>query len=471
MRILSVRPPRRPPPWPYPTPNQALKATKKVSFSFVSKRFGNELTKRCEDLRPNKLVRIECTWEGNTKFVHVAAHENIRALRRKLGRKLGVPKCQVSLKCGLRYLYNENLISAINATVHAMPCNGLAGGMHRGIRGPGASSIGLPRALHPLPILLVPPQTPITGGGSSDAEIAANDVVACATCRMPAPEFSIMHPGNQEAGEDPFALFGCGFRGGTCGKRFPGNRQDKNTIQKHQLSSVCCSVQRFTDIMTKDKDSGRTEPKPRLKPPLIQDFNDKVMGMTAEHGLKKTPENGWEVPLAMLKEGTLRPVFLNLLVEISRNRGKDAKGDPTKGFIGSGSEQYQGLILAGACQPPPSERCAASRHVTFAAPFWPSWRMPPHLSLCTHSKRHNAAACAALLNNEMWGEPNVTVFLNLVVAEMQLHGSSALGYLKESTATRVFNQIASAVDHLGQSVAANTKRTLEQVESLVNVQV
>ena len=359
MRILSVR--------LYPTPNQALKATKKVSFSSVSKAFGNDLTKRSEALRPNKpkslSVRIECTWASKTIFVPVAAHKNVRALRRELSRKLGVPGCQLSLKCGEHYLRDEGLISAIGATVHAMPFNGLAGGMHRGIRGPGASSIGLPCPLPPLPdlpILRVPPPTPITGGDSSDAGIATYDVVACATCNMPAPEFSIMHPGDQEAGEDPFALFGCGFRGGICGKRFLGKPrgkggQDNSTLQRHQLSSVCCSMQRFTNAMTKNQVSGTTEPKTRSNTPLIQDFNDKVMGMTAEHGLKKTPENGWEVPLAMLKEGTLRPVFLNLLVIISRNRGKDDKSDPTKGFIGSGSEQYQGLILAGACQP--SERC------------------------------------------------------------------------------------------------------------------
>lgn len=70
----------------------------------------------------------------------------------------------------------------------------------------------------------------------------------------------------------------------------------------------------------------------------------------------------------------------------------------------------------------------------------------------------------------MW-EPSVKHFLNLVVAEMKSHGSSALGFLKASTATRVFNQVAAAVDHLGQCVAANHKRAREQAEMLVNMQV
>ena len=326
-------------------------------------------------------IRIECKWESSTVFVNVAAQKNVKALRWQLSLKLRVQEWQLSLKCGVRYLHDGDPISAIDATVHAMPFNGLAGGMH-GVRGPGASRIGLPEP--PLPILRVLPLTPITGGGSSDPEIAVNDGVACVTCDMPAPEFSIMHPGNEEAGEVPFALYGRGFRGGTCGKRFPGKPPDRWRLQTHQLSPVCCSVQQFTNAMTANKESGRTESRPRLNVPLIQDFNDTVIGMAAEHGLEKTPENGWEVPLAMLKEGTLRPVFINLLVQISCNRGKNDKRDLTKGFIGSGSEQYQGLILAGACQPP--KRCAASRHVSFAAPCWPSWRMPPHLGLCTHSK-------------------------------------------------------------------------------------
>jgi len=82
----------------------------------------------------------------------------------------------------------------------------------------------------------------------------------------------------------------------------------------------------------------------------------------------------------------------------------------------------------------------------------------------------HAAACAALLNNEMW-EPKLTDFLQLVVTEMQSHGSSALSFLKASTAKRVFHQVADAIDDLRQSVEANRKRTCEQAESLAREQV
>ena len=285
-------------------------------------------------------------WNDCSKYLHMKPRENVGSLRRQLSRRTGVPASELRLKCGDRDLRDGDLINSIAATV--LPMLRLPAGGMRAIRGPGASNLQRPRGRDVLPAL-----TPITGGGISDAGIATDDVgPPCLRCDMPAPDFSVVHPD-----EDCGVIFGYGLCGGTCGKRFlPGTKQDASTLKRHQHSSMCCSVQKFTNAATKSQRTRKTEPERRSKVPLIQGLYDHVMDLvqqqtdkTANYGIVFTPENGWEVPLAMLKDGALRTSFLDLLGKVSANRGSN---DPEKGFISSGSEQYQGMILAGACQPP-----------------------------------------------------------------------------------------------------------------------
>ena len=70
------------------------------------------------------------TWDGYTKgHVDVSVDDDVRSLRCKLSEKLGLPASQgLRLKCGSRDLRDGDRISAIDATVHAMPRGGLAGG-------------------------------------------------------------------------------------------------------------------------------------------------------------------------------------------------------------------------------------------------------------------------------------------------------------------------------------------------------
>ena len=74
-------------------------------------------------------MRIEYKWDGSTRYVEASADEDVGWLHSKISKELGLPASQgLRLKCGTRDLRDEALISAIDATVHAMPGGGLAGG-------------------------------------------------------------------------------------------------------------------------------------------------------------------------------------------------------------------------------------------------------------------------------------------------------------------------------------------------------
>lgn len=74
-------------------------------------------------------TRIDYEWAGRSRYVDASADDDVRSLRSKLSKELGLPASQgLRLKCGTRDLRDRDPISAIDATVHAMPSGGLAGG-------------------------------------------------------------------------------------------------------------------------------------------------------------------------------------------------------------------------------------------------------------------------------------------------------------------------------------------------------
>ena len=238
-----------------------------------------------ECLEPLKSPQRVCyKFKNCNTFLHMDGRATVGLLRQKISREMGLPAPeQVGLKCGTRYLRDEELIDTIRATVDPMPGGaGLMGGCNSG-----ATSF---------------------------------------KCSMPAPEFSLMHEGNP--------IFGKGIQGGVCGKQFgslPRNRQP-SVIAVHTTGSMCCSMLSGT----------------REKPPVIQGFNNHVMDCIrqqregkVDHGIGYSDENGWEVPITMLKKGATRTSFLDLLKTISSRKGV--------GLMTTGSRHFQGIYLAGAC--------------------------------------------------------------------------------------------------------------------------